>query len=76
VFLDDEEVERFIDREFAQYRRTFDLFKVRIQLYEFFRYLVVCWFGGFYLDVLVTTGFSNLRNASWVSPFEGLTFSR
>jgi len=77
-FFDNREVDRFIDREFPQHRATFDAFTFPIQRYDFFRYLAVYRLGGFYLDldVLLTTGLSNLRNGGCVFPFEGLTFSR
>jgi len=77
-FFDNQDVERFIDLEFPQHRRTFDSFTVPIQRYDFFRYLAVYRLGGFYLDldVLLTTTLSSLRSAGCVFPFEGLTFSR
>ena len=77
-FFDDQDVERFVDREFPQHRRTFDSFTVPIQRYDFFRYLAVYRLGGFYLDldVLLTAGLSHLRAYGCVFPFEGLTFSR
>jgi inositol phosphorylceramide mannosyltransferase catalytic subunit len=77
-FFDNQDVERFIDREFPQHRRTFDSFTIPIQRYDFFRYLAVYRLGGFYLDldVLLAAGLSDLRSAGCVFPFEGLTFSR
>jgi hypothetical protein len=77
-FFDNQDVERFIDREFPQHRRTFDSFTVPIQRYDFFRYLAVYRLGGFYLDldVLLTTGLSSVATAGCVFPFEGLTLSR
>src|SRR5262245_51589591 len=50
LFFDDARVEEFIDAEFPQYRPVFDAFPARIQRYDFFRYLAVYHFGGFYLD--------------------------
>jgi hypothetical protein len=77
-FFDDQDVERFIDAEFPQYRRAFDAFPFPIQRYDFFRYLAVSKLGGFYLDldVLLAAGLDELRCAGSVFPFEGLTFSR
>src|SRR4051794_35277244 len=77
-FYDNDDVERFIDAEFPQHRRTFDSFAFAIQRYDFFRYLAVYRLGGFYLDldVLLATGLSHLQSAGCVFPFEGLTFSR
>jgi mannosyltransferase OCH1-like enzyme len=50
LFFDDAQVEAFIDREFPQHRRVFDGFPVRIQKYDFLRYLAVYRLGGFDLD--------------------------
>ncbi len=76
-FFDNDDVERFIDREFPQHRATFDAFPFPIQRYDFFRYLAVHRLGGFYfnLDVLLATNLSPLLPAGCVFPFEGLTFS-
>jgi len=78
LFFDDKRVETFISQEFPQYRSIFESFKYRIQRYDFFRYLAVYRYGGFYLDldVLLASSLSVLPNASCVFPFEGLTFSR
>jgi len=51
LFFDNEGVERFIDREFPQYRAMFDAFPFKIQRYDFFRYLAVYHYGGFYFDL-------------------------
>jgi inositol phosphorylceramide mannosyltransferase catalytic subunit len=73
-FFDDEDVERFVDAEFPQYRRVFDTFPFRIQKYDFFRYLAVYRFGGFYfdLDVLLGNGLTPLREHACVFSFEDL----
>ncbi|WP_348260836.1 glycosyltransferase [Telmatobacter sp. DSM 110680] len=78
VFFDDPAVETFIDTEFPQYRAVFDGFKFAIQRFDFFRYLVVYRFGGFYfdLDVLLAHSLSPLLEYESVFSFEGLTFSR
>jgi len=78
LFFDDEGVEKFIDREFPQYRKVFDAFRFPIQRYDFFRYLAVYRYGGFYfdMDVLLASDVSGLEEAGCVFPFEGLTYSR
>lgn len=78
LFFDDEGVSAFVDSEFPQYREVFDAFPLRIQKYDFFRYLAVFHFGGFYfdLDVFLTEGLSPLLRQSAVFPFEELTLSR
>src|SRR5690242_21933575 len=68
MFFDDRQVEEFIDKEFPEYRRVFDSFPVRIQRYDFFRYLAVYRFGGFYfdMDLLLAANLSELDRKSVV----------
>src|SRR5262245_21287882 len=72
LFFDDAQVEEFIDAQFPQYRPIFDSFAVRIQRYDFFRYLAVYRFGGFYFDtdVLLASGREDLLEFGCVFPFE------
>lgn len=78
LFYDDDAVETFIDKEFPQYRDVFDNFLYRIQKFDFFRYLAVYRYGGFYfdLDVLLGSGLSQLLDYGCVFSFEGLSYSR
>ncbi len=78
LFFDEERLQAFIDQEFPQYRSIFDFFQFPIQRYDFFRYLVVYRYGGFYfdLDVMLASDLSSLSNSGCVFPFEGLTLSR
>jgi len=78
MFFDDEAVGAFLDREFPEYRPLFDAFPYTIQRFDFFRYLAVYRYGGFYfdLDVLLATDLDPLLESGCVFPFEGLTFSR
>ncbi len=75
IFFDDAQVEEFIDREFPEYRAVFDSFPIRIQRYDFFRYLAVYRLGGFYFDtdVIFAKGLDDLIKYSCVFPFEELT---
>ncbi|MCI0599285.1 MAG: hypothetical protein L0Y50_00385 [Beijerinckiaceae bacterium] len=75
LFFDDAKVEEFIDAEFPQYRPVFDAFSVPIQRYDFFRYLAVYRFGGFYFDtdVLLASSLEDLLGFACVFPFEELT---
>ena len=77
LFFDNERVKRFVQQEFPQYREVFDSFPHPIQRYDFFRYLAVYHYGGFYfdLDVMLASGLSHLLETGCVFPFEGLTFS-
>ena len=78
MFFDDAEVEKLIDVDFPQYRAVADSFRYRIQRYDFFRYLAVYRYGGFYfdLDVLLASPLSALLDYGCVFTFEGLTYSR
>jgi hypothetical protein len=75
LFFDDSQVERFIDTEYPQYRPAFDSFSVPIQRYDFFRYLAVYRFGGFYFDtdVLLASSLEDLLGYRCVFPFEHLS---
>jgi glycosyltransferase involved in cell wall biosynthesis len=77
LFFDDAKVEKLIDSDFPQYRPVFDSFPYRIQRYDFFRYLAVFHYGGFYfdLDVLSVSGLAPLLDYGCVFTFEGLTYS-
>jgi inositol phosphorylceramide mannosyltransferase catalytic subunit len=78
LFFDDAQVAEFIKKEFPRYRVVFDSFKFPIQRYDFFRYLAIYHYGGFYfdLDVLLASRLSGLLEHGCVFPFEGLTVSR
>jgi hypothetical protein len=77
LFFDDDLIEEFIEREFPHYRAVFDSFRFPIQRCDFFRYLAVYRYGGFYfdLDVLLASGLSALLENACVFPFEALTLS-
>lgn len=77
MFFDDKGVEAFLERDFPQYRTVFHAFQFPIQRYDFFRYLAVYRYGGFYfdLDVLLASNLSSLLESGCVFPFEGLTLS-
>jgi mannosyltransferase OCH1-like enzyme len=78
LLFDDVRIERLIDDEFPQYRAVFDAFPSRIQRFDFFRYLAVYRFGGFYFDtdVFLASGLENLLGFSCVFPFEHLSLHR
>jgi hypothetical protein len=77
LFFDDDRVQELINQEFPQFRTLFDSFRFAIQRFDFFRYLAIYHFGGFYfdLDVMLVSGLSSLLESGCVFPFEGLTFS-
>lgn len=77
LFFDDSQVGEFIQREFPDYREVFDSFQSTIQRCDFFRYLAVYRYGGFYfdLDVLLASSLSTLLEHECVFPFERVNFS-
>lgn len=77
MFFDNQQVEDFFSHEYPQYRHVFESFAVPIEKYDFFRYLAIYRFGGFYLDmdVLLASGLSPLTAHECVFPFERLTFN-
>ncbi len=77
MHFDDRQVEEFVDREFPEYRNVFQSFPAPIQKYDFFRYLAVYRFGGFYfdMDVFLASNLSELLDYGCVFPFEALTIN-
>jgi hypothetical protein len=77
LFFDEEQRQAFIDREFPEYRAVFDSFPFNIQRYDFFEYLAVYRYGGFYLDldVLLASSLSDLLEFGCVFPFERITIN-
>jgi hypothetical protein len=76
-FFNDDQVESFVIAEFPQYLNTFDAFPFRVQKYDFFRYLAIYRYGGFYLDldVLLAEAVLPLLACGCVFSFEELTDS-
>jgi inositol phosphorylceramide mannosyltransferase catalytic subunit len=74
LFFDDAQVNDFVERQFPQYRPMFDSFRFRIQRFDFFRYLAVFHYGGFYfdLDVLLASELTPLLQHGCVFTFEAL----
>jgi len=77
LFFEDKKVEEFIDEQFPEYRSVFDAFRFPISRYDFFRYLAVYHFGGFYLDldVFLASSLEDLLGFGCVFPFEELTMN-
>lgn len=75
LFFDDKSIDAFTSKYFPEYRGVFQSFQLPIQRYDFFRYLAVYRFGGFYLDldVLLAANLDPLLSLECVFPFEELT---
>jgi mannosyltransferase OCH1-like enzyme len=74
LFFTDRQVEDFIDERFPEYRAVFDAFRSPISRYDFFRYLAVYYYGGFYfdLDVFLVSSLEDLLDYGCVFAFEEL----
>jgi len=77
LFFDDTEVHSFIAKEFPEYLSVFNRFPRNIQRIDFFRYLAIYKWGGFYfdLDVFLWSSLEPLTNGACIFPFEELTFN-
>lgn len=78
MFFDDERVTAFIEEQRTEWRDAYQSFAFKIQRYDFFRYLAVYRYGGFYLDldVLLAEDLTTLVSSECVFPFEELTDSK
>jgi inositol phosphorylceramide mannosyltransferase catalytic subunit len=75
VFFNDADIESFLAEHFPEHARTYQSFRHRIQRYDFFRYLAIYHFGGFYLDldVFLARPLTPLLASGCVFPFEELS---
>jgi hypothetical protein len=78
IFFDDADVNDFVSNEFPHYKELFFSFPYKIQRFDFFRYLAIYHFGGFYfdLDVHLWRELTDLLPNTCVFPFEELTLNR
>ena len=78
LFFNDDQVEAFFKREFPEYHETVESFQFPIQKFDFFRYLAIYRYGGFYLDldVFLASSLSPLLDCECVFSFEDLNMSR
>lgn len=77
-FYDDAMIDAFLAEYFPDKRADYYSFPFRIQRYDFFRYLAIYQFGGFYLDtdVFLVQSLHPLLMSQCVFPFEELTVAR
>jgi hypothetical protein len=75
LFFTDEQIEAFIVEHYPEYHSVFHAFRYPIQRIDFFRYLAIYKFGGFYfdLDVFLASSLDDLLDSGCVFPFEELT---
>jgi len=53
-YFTDEDIEQFLRKEYPQYYETYRKLPVKIQKIDFFRYVAVYHYGGFYFDLDMT----------------------
>jgi hypothetical protein len=77
-FYDDAMIDAFVEAEFPAYKKDYLSFPFRIQRYDFFRYLAIYRFGGFYLDLdmFLARELTPLLAYKCIFPFEELTEAR
>ena len=51
IFFTDEEIEHFLKNNYPQYYETYKKLPIKIQKIDFFRYIAIYHYGGFYLDL-------------------------
>jgi hypothetical protein len=73
-FFDDAMIGSFLAQHFPEYVAEYNSFRFRIQKYDFFRYLAVYHYGGFYLDldVFLARDLTPLLSSPCVFTFEEL----
>jgi hypothetical protein len=77
-FYDDAMIDAFLAVHFPEYQAEYLSFRFPIQKYDFFRYLAIYKFGGFYLDldVFLARDMTSLLGSKCIFPFEELAESR
>jgi inositol phosphorylceramide mannosyltransferase catalytic subunit len=77
LYFDNQQKEEFVRTKYPEYLEVYEAFRYPIQKYDFFRYLALHFYGGFYfdLDVLLASGLSPLVELECVFTFETITTS-
>lgn len=72
LFFTDESIEKFFRLHYPEYLSTYSSLPIKIQKIDFFRYVAVYHYGGFYLDLDMNClkSFDDLLNKSCVFPVD------
>jgi mannosyltransferase OCH1-like enzyme len=72
LFFTDNDIEIFLKTNYPEYYQTYLNLPVKIQRIDFFRYIAIYHYGGFYmdLDMLCLSSFDNLLNHSCIFPVD------
>jgi len=54
IFFSDDDIENFLKENYPEYYETYSKLPVKIQKIDFFRYIAVYHYGGFYFDLDIT----------------------
>ena len=78
IFYDDVMIEKFFNKECPEYKEVFYSFQEPIQKIDFFRYLAIYKYGGFYfdLDFILASSLEDLLEYNCVFSFEELTINK
>ena len=71
-FFSDEDIDDFLKEFYPEWFKTYNKLPVKIQKIDFFRYIAIYHFGGFYLDLDMTVfkSFDNLLKYECVFPID------
>lgn len=71
-FYSDEDIDDFLSESYPEWFVTYNKFPVKIQKIDFFRYVAIYHFGGFYLDldILVYKNFNDLLDYECIFPID------
>lgn len=77
LYFDNQQKDDFVREVYPQYFKVYESFRYPIQKYDFFRYLAVHHYGGFYfdIDVLLASGLLPLLGAGCIFAFEAISTS-
>ena len=54
MFFNEKKIENFLEKEYPEYYKTYKILPVNIQRVDFFRYIAIYHYGGFYFDLDMT----------------------
>lgn len=72
IYMTDDDIEKFLKKNYPKYYNTYKKLPIKIQKIDFFRYIAIYHYGGFYLDLDmdVFKSFNTLLDYKCVFPIE------
>ena len=72
LFFTDKTIEEFLNEHYPEYYKTYMKLPLKIQKIDFFRYIAIYHYGGFYMDLDVNgmKSFDNLLNEECIFPID------